>query len=112
MSDVLGEQVNRHPPDDRLFGPRLTPRTGIGKPEPRRERPDAPEAGKIGAARAGSSDIDLAKTHFSRGSHWNSCRRPVHASAGSGGGRSSAINRRISANSLLVTATSAIWKAT
>jgi hypothetical protein len=34
-----------------------------------------------------------------------------HAGAGSGGGRSSAINRRISANSILGTATSAIWKA-
>jgi hypothetical protein len=38
--------------------------------------------------------------------------RAVHAGAGSGGGRSSAISRRISANSILGTATSAIWKAT
>ena len=30
----------RHPPDDRLFGARFTPGVGIGKPEPRRERPD------------------------------------------------------------------------
>jgi hypothetical protein len=35
-----------------------------------------------------------------------------HAGDGSGGGRSSAISRRISANSILGTATSAIWKAT
>ena len=107
-----GRQVNRHPPDERLFGARLTPGTGIGKPEPRRERPNVPEAGSIGTLRAGNSNLVLAKTHLSLGFRWNSCRRPVHAGAGSGGGRSSAISRRISANSLLVTATSAIWKAT
>ena len=100
------------PPDERLFGARLTPGTGIGKPEPRRERPNVPEAGSIGTLRAGNSNLVLAKTHLSLGFRWNSCRRPVHAGAGSGGGRSSAISRRISAKSLLVTATSAIWKAT
>ena len=42
----------------------------IGKPEPRRERPDVPEAGKIGAARAGNTDIVLAKTHLSRRFRW------------------------------------------
>jgi len=44
----------------------LAPGTGIGKAEPCRERLYAPEAGKIGAARAGNTDIDLAKTHLSR----------------------------------------------
>ena len=105
-------ELIRHPPDDRLFGARLTPGAGIGKPEPRRERPDRPEGGKIGAARGGSSDIVLAKAHLSRCSRWNSCRRPVHAGAGGGCGRSSAISHRISANSILGMATSAIWKAT
>jgi len=43
---------------------------GIGKPEPRRERPDRPEACKIGAARAGSTDVVLAKAHLSHGFRW------------------------------------------
>ena len=111
-SSRFGTDFNRHPPDERLFGARLTPGTGIGKPEPRRERPNVPEAGSIGTLRAGNSNLVLAKTHLSLGFRWNSCRRPVHAGAGSGGGRSSAISRRISANSILGTATSAIWKAT
>ena len=50
-----------------------------------------------------TSPVVLAGTHDNR---------TVHAGAGSGGGRSSAISRRISANSILGTATSAIWKAT
>ena len=75
-----------HLPDERLFGARLTPGTGIGKPEPRRERPNVPEAGSIGTLRAGNSNLVLAKTHLSLGFRWNSCRRPVHAGAGSSGG--------------------------
>ena len=55
----------------------MTPGAGIGKPEPRRERPDRPEGGKIGAARGGSSDIVLAKAHLSRCSRWTTrSRRP------------------------------------
>jgi hypothetical protein len=38
----------------------------IGKPETYRARPDAPDAGKVGAARAGGSNIVLAKAHLSR----------------------------------------------
>ena len=38
--------------------------------------------------------------------------RAAHAGAGGGCGRSSAISRRISANSILEMATSAIWKVT
>ena len=68
----------RHPPDDRIFRSRLNPRMVIGKPGPRRERPDGPESGKIGAARAGSADIVRAKTHISLGFCWNYCRRPVY----------------------------------
>jgi branched-subunit amino acid ABC-type transport system permease component len=56
LARVIGIQVGRvtnHPPDDRLVGPSLSPGTGFSKPEPCRERPDVPEAGTIGAARAG-----------------------------------------------------------
>jgi hypothetical protein len=42
----------------------------MGKPEPRRERPDVRAAGKIGTACAGNSDIVFAKTHLSRGFRW------------------------------------------
>jgi hypothetical protein len=66
----VGADINWHPPDDRLFGTRLTPGTGIGKPEPRSERPDGPEAGNIGAARRERPDFLLAKTHLSRGFRW------------------------------------------
>src|SRR5262245_3483034 len=62
------------------------------------------KVGDADAFRAGSVDIAFIKTHLSLGFRWNSCRRPVHVGAGSGGGRSSAISRGISANSLLVTA--------
>ena len=53
-----------------FIGLRLLQWTGISKPEPRREGPDVPAAGKIGASGRGSSDIVLAKTHLSRGFRW------------------------------------------
>jgi len=92
------------------FRARLTSGTGITSPNLTAIRPNVPEAVSIGTLRAGNSNLAFAKTHLSLGFRWNSCRRPVHAGAALGDGRSSAISRRISANSLLVTATSAIWK--
>ena len=61
---------NRHPPDALLVELRLLPKDGIGKAKPLPMRPDRPEAGRIGAARAASSDIVLAKTHLSLGFRW------------------------------------------
>jgi hypothetical protein len=57
----------------------------------------------MGCDQGATSPVILAQTH----DIWF-----AHAGAGSGGGRRSAIKRRISANSNLGTATSAIWNAT
>jgi hypothetical protein len=59
--------LNRHPPDDRLFRSRLTPGRRIGKREPRRDRPDGREAGKIDTLRAGNCNLVLAKAQLSLG---------------------------------------------
>ncbi len=64
------QRLNRHPPDALLVELRLLPKDGIGKAKPLPMRPDRPEAGRIGAARAASSDIVLAKTHLSLGFRW------------------------------------------
>jgi len=85
----------------------------FSRASPRQERQRAPTAGNIGVPRVGRAEIGFIKTHLSYGSCWNSCRPDArHAVAGSGGGRSSAIRRGISANSILGTATSAIWNET
>ncbi len=76
------------------------------------ERLQTPETGNMGMARAGKSEKISIKAHLPPGSCSTSFSRPGHAGAGSGGGRNSAISRRISANSVLGTATSTIWKAT
>ena len=52
------------------------------------------------------------KTHLSHGFAGADDNRTRHAGVGSGGGRSSAISRKISWNNSLGTATSAIWKMT
>ena len=57
-------------------------------------------------------EMVFIKAHLPHGSRSNSSSGAAHAGAGSGGDRSSAISRGISANSILGTATSAIWKAT
>lgn len=51
---------------------------------------------KIRVVRAGNSDIDSAKTHFSLGLPCVSCRWPFHTGTGGGCGVSSAINPEIS----------------
>ena len=80
---------------------------------PRPECQDGPTAGEIGAPRLGSAEIAFIKAHLAQGSCWNQWQPDAHhAGAGSGGSRSSAINRKISVNSILGTATSAIWNAT
>ena len=76
------------------------------------ERLRTPDAGKTGMARAEKLEMAVIKAHLPHGSRSNSSSGAAHAGAGSGGDRSSAISRRISANSILGTATSAIWKAT
>ena len=65
-------------------------------------------AGDMGMERVGTSEMAFPKAHLPPCSCSNSFSRSSHAGAGSGGGRSSAISRRISANSVLGTATSAI----
>jgi hypothetical protein len=60
------------------------------------------------AQRVWSAEIAFINAHLAQGSCWNRWRpRARHAGAGSGGGRSSAINRSISVNSILGAATSA-----
>jgi hypothetical protein len=78
---------------------------------PRSEFQNGPTAVEIGAQRVGCSKIAFIRAHLVLGSFGTHNNRAVDAGAGSGGGRSSAINHRISANSVLGTATSAIWKA-
>ena len=70
------------------------------------ERLQTPEAGNTGMARAGNSEKISIKAHLPPGPCSTSFSRPGHAGAGSGGGRRSAISRRISTNSVLGTVTS------
>lgn len=71
---------------------------------PRRERPHAPSS-LTPARRVPEIQILSAPRNTSLGFRWNSWQpNALHADAGSGGGRSSAIRRRISANSVLGTA--------
>jgi hypothetical protein len=56
--------------------------------------------------------IPFVKTRVSHSLDAPQGNRTHHAGTGSGGDRRSAIIRRMSANSILGTATSAIWKAT
>ena len=76
------------------------------------ERLRTPDAGNTRMARAEKLERASIKAHLSHGSCSNSSSGAAHAGAGSGGDRRSAISRRFSANSILGTATSAIWKAT
>ncbi len=57
--------MNRHPPDERLFGASLTPGGGHWQAEPRRDRP-VPEAGRHRHLRAGNSNWS-SPTNLSRG---------------------------------------------
>jgi len=59
-----------------------------------------------------SFDLVVIKRHLSRGFDCTHDKRTPHAGPGSGGGRNCAINRRISANNILDTATSANWNVT
>jgi hypothetical protein len=107
---------NRHPPDDRLRWAEIAamgghwqartvaPSSLQGLPSAKSVTP-ALSASEMSISRSSrrTSPLVLADTHDSR---------TPHAGAGSGGGRSCEISRRISANSILGTATSAIWKAT
>jgi hypothetical protein len=72
-------------------------------------RANADDGGAFGARNV---NFVVAKSHLSRGSRWHSCSWSFHAGAGVGGGRSSAISRKISSNICRGMATSAIWKAT
>ena len=108
--------LSRHPPDDRLRWAEIAamgghwqartvaPSSLQGLPSAKSVTP-ALSASEMSISRSSrrTSPLVLADTHDSR---------TPHAGAGSGGGRSCEISRRISANSILGTATSAIWKAT
>lgn len=85
-SNADAQDMNRHPPDDPLFEPSLSTGTGFVKLEPCREWPDVPEADKIGAARAGNTDLTTPRhtspvifsgTHAAACSRWREwCLRP------------------------------------
>ena len=70
------------------------------------------QSGDAGTFRTGNADFTFITAWFSLGCVQTHDNRTVHAGDGSDGGSSSAISRRISANILLGTVTSAIWKST
>ena len=111
--NFLDRLLDRHPPDDWLPNPSLQPADGIFKSGPSPGMPGWSNRRRDRAPRLGSAEIAFIKAHLAQGSCWNQWQPDAHhAGAGSGGGRSSAINRKISVNSILGTATSAIWNAT
>jgi len=70
------------------------------------------QSGDAGTFRTGNADFTFITAWFSLGFVQTHDNRTVHAGDGSDDGRSPTISRRISANILRGTATSAIWKTT
>ena len=83
--------------------------TAFTRASPRQERLHTPQAGNTGAAGGRDSETAFIKTHLSSGLAGTHDSR-TSAGAASGGGRSCEFSRRILANSILDTATSAIGR--
>ena len=106
------KRLYRHPPDDGLVEAKIatfdgfwqfqTLDTGLSCSQPVTLARRAPKMPNLLSSRRISS-VGFARTHDNP---------RLHAGAGSGGGRSSAISRRMSSNKSLGMATSAIWNAT
>jgi len=99
---------NRHPPDDGLVEAEIAACNGFWQCQTLDAGLWCTQAGDIGAPSAENADLVVVQSPLVFDRTQNN--RAPYAGAGSGGGRSSAINRRMSPNKFPGMATSAIWK--